>query len=160
MRAFLLLVFMISSMCLSSAAFAQSEALEPQRGPSLESCQYYQEAEASFQCGASGYLMRDAYPMCVYYVQMAPFMSWETRAWLPDIRLCLQERLFQRRDSLSCESLNRVAIQTHVDCYIETGYCDLPMMSKTELTLITLPQMTNPTWRKTAEMIIQNCKMQ
>jgi len=103
--------------------------------PSSESCAYYQSLEKELQCGPEAYLKKWAYPMCKKYLKLEPKLSAEVQAWFPAVRFCLQNSLAlaQSQSQVNCENLDQVAIDSHVDCYVETGYCDLSDEDKSHL---------------------------
>lgn len=127
--------------------------------PSTENCSFYQTLESQHQCGPKGYLQA-AFPLCQKYLNAQPRMNDEIQAFFPQVRYCLQDEFYQLGSRLKCEKLDRIAIQTHIDCYLKTGFCELSWLSKTQLTVLTLPQMKSSLWRETAEQILKACQLQ
>lgn len=107
--------------------------------PSAKNCEFYQQIEAQMQCGPDGYFQKWAAPMCEKYIrsQANPitslFLSSELKQWFPKVRLCLQQYLLSEASHLSCENLDEHANQSHVECYVETGYCELSTYAKLQL---------------------------
>lgn len=114
MKTMLILLFMFVSL----SAFAQK--------PDSKSCNYYLKAEQEYKCGVEGYLAGTGYKMCQMYLDKEPTLSPKLKKWFPKIRLCLQKYIENNRGSIrDCSDLRVRAINSHVDCYRTTGYCDL-----------------------------------
>lgn len=145
------------SLIFSLVLWGLSSRAEPSAMPSSQSCQYYQTLENSLQCGPDSYLIKSGYPLCEHYKRISPWMTDEIQKWFPKIRYCLQAALEERENEITCANLDQTALETHVDCYVQTGYCDLSLASKTQLSLVTLPRMTDSLWRKTAREILKAC---
>lgn len=107
--------------------------------PSSLDCHFYLEIESEMRCGPQAYFQKWALPMCEKYVQYEtdPFKKWlvtsELRAWFPKVRLCLQQYLAAAGSNLSCHNLPEHANQSHVQCYVQTGYCEMSGLSKAQL---------------------------
>lgn len=94
-------------------------------------CEYYacREARAENSCGENGYYLAHGYEYCHRLVQVAgPVMSPAGRAWLEDGRDCLmrfvEDHIAADED---CQSLRDRAYASHPDCYVDNGFCDLPV---------------------------------
>lgn len=125
--------------------------------PSSENCDYYLHLEEQFRCGAKSYFV-EAHGLCVKYLKAQNQTSREIQEFFPKVRYCLQNEIYQMGSRVTCENLEQVAIKSHVDCYLATGFCDLSWASRTELTLMTLRQFLNPIWIVTAQKILKACQ--
>lgn len=96
------------------------------------SCKYYLCEEMNHTHGPNGYFIAFGYKFCANYIR-APksYYRPQTVKWLSDVAICLQNKL--RMNHAETDTEKQVwlkAVQTHAQCYYETGACDLP---RTEL---------------------------
>jgi hypothetical protein len=93
-------------------------------------CEYYacREAQATNQCGDTGYYIAHGYKYCNRLIQVAsPRMSPAGQRWLEDGRDCLMHFIETEISSdEQCRSLRDRAYASHPDCYVDHGFCDLP----------------------------------
>lgn len=90
---------------------------------------FYQCAEDTLQCGPNGYLVGYGTRYAQrFYRHTRPWMSAEGKRWLDATLVCLQERLRERIDaSTSCVDVRTIAFDSHPECYVESGFCELPL---------------------------------
>jgi len=81
-------------------------------------------------CGADGYALG-------YGAKYAEIFMWETyeivepstQEFLVQNLICLQDRfIFDTTPQMTCDELWSHAFASHVECYIESGACDLPVV--------------------------------
>lgn len=89
---------------------------------------FYECAEQTLRCGSSGYLIGYGKKYAErFYRRTRPWMSPAGQQWIDDVLVCLQSEL---RDSIdgetSCPDVRTIAFDTHPDCYVGAGFCDLP----------------------------------
>jgi hypothetical protein len=109
--------------------------------PSTLNCDYYDQIESKMQCGPDAYFQKWGGPMCRKYLHSATdpiksqLLTTQLKAWFPKVRFCLQNELAQMQDSksLTCGNLNSQVNRSHIDCYMQTGYCELSTLSKAQL---------------------------
>jgi len=91
---------------------------------------FYQCAEQTLHCGSTGYLIGYGSKYAErYYRKTRPWMSRAGQAWIDEVLVCLQEELRAAIDSTtSCEDVRTIAFDTHPDCYLAAGFCDLPFL--------------------------------
>lgn len=95
------------------------------------SCDFYQCAENTFQCGDGGYFKAFAAPYCHLFLS-EDFLqknSTTTQKWLIEVASCLQQSIKQaasENNNLSCQQIRLKAINAHAKCYYETGFCQIP----------------------------------
>lgn len=126
-------------------------------GPSSENCSYYSDLESELSCGPQSYLEKWARPMCEKYLKVQPQLSQDLQAWFPKVRYCLQQEIDQYADQLTCRDLDKMAIASHVKCYVETGFCELTEFDKTALMQITSKALLHPLWIETSLRIYFEC---
>jgi hypothetical protein len=91
-------------------------------------CEYYRCREASAHCGSEGYLMNYAYRYCQRFrLVVEDQVSPEGQAWFRRVRRCLITALDAAEKGNDCAVLEEVGFGSHPECYLETGFCDLPL---------------------------------
>lgn len=90
-------------------------------------CAIYDCREAISQCGPSGYLEGYAGRYCKRYALVTePRVSPAASAWLKRVRRCLAEYLETAiPEDADCETIRTMGTDSHAQCYVETGFCDL-----------------------------------
>ena len=131
-------VLIILALTLSSAlAGAQEECV-----PKAHSCDYYACAENQNPCGSSGYILNFGARNCPKYLTAERELSKALRKMMPKVRLCLQEELEAivsdtPHDKNFCSAIEIAAFQSHVPCYLESGYCDLTTFEQWKILQLT-----------------------
>jgi hypothetical protein len=127
-----------------------------------QSCQMYSCVEQHFQCGKKGYLTKFGLKNCEKYLENQDFSSERLQQWYPKVRYCLQTRLADIADQTAdtpkaCKDLERLAFASHVDCYIETGFCDLSFLDKFAVAAVAGTALFNPESIKTEQAVSAAC---
>jgi hypothetical protein len=96
------------------------------------SCDYYlckEAADGASACGEDGYYLRYGFKYCERISLVTrPQLSAAGQVWLDEARVCLMRTIEREIDgNESCETLTQIAFDSHPDCYIEAGFCDLPV---------------------------------
>lgn len=113
------LLIVTLSLFFSSLTLAQSTCT-----PTNDSCNYYLCKASQLRCTDNDYPIRFGYRLCQRYLDDQAEAPRRLTAWLPKVRLCLQQKFEQLKVS-SCSNIEDAAFSTHVDCYVQTGFCDL-----------------------------------
>lgn len=90
---------------------------------------FYYCVEDVAQCGDDGYLVGYGARYAERYMQRTrPFLSTAGKRFLDKNLVCLQEALRERVDQFtSCDEIRDLAFDSHPDCYIANGFCELPV---------------------------------
>ena len=100
-------------------------------------CDYYRcrEAQSSGQCGDEGYYLGFGYQYCLRYRQVTePRMSEFGQQWSARTRRCLMEILdADIEDTPDCAALEDAGYESHLDCYADSGFCDLSLSDRKRL---------------------------
>lgn len=95
--------------------------------PPPNQCDFYRQCpEAAFDCGDTGYPLKFGEPMCKVYLDNESSFSPTLRVWAQKVRQCLQNALvpvLENRECNDCDVLETFAFNSHVPCYIDSGYC-------------------------------------
>jgi hypothetical protein len=76
-------------------------------------------------CGPSGYLLNFGYYYCSVFVQKNSQYSAQGQRVLRNIRKCLIHSLEAAPTTLTCGNVRSVGIASHVNCYVNSGYCGI-----------------------------------
>ncbi|HEX9103363.1 MAG TPA: hypothetical protein VF997_14220 [Polyangia bacterium] len=92
-------------------------------------CQFYACREAEHACGASGYYVAYAEKYCVRFLQsLRPRMSPAGQRFLDVARDCLMRYVDDELPSAdACDDVRARAFHSHVACYHDNGFCELPL---------------------------------
>jgi hypothetical protein len=90
---------------------------------------FYQCAEQTLDCGPDGYLIGYGTRYAQrFYRYTRPWMSPSGKRWLDATLVCLQIKLRERIDaSTSCDDVRTIAFDSHPECYVDSGFCQLPV---------------------------------
>jgi hypothetical protein len=113
--------------------------------PSKRDCNYYLQVEKEYKCGAEGYPLKFGNRLCRKYLAAESQMPPAVKTWFPKIRFCLQNYIERQRGSIrDCNDLHRKAIDSHVGCYVATGFCNLGIYDQAEILRVTSTDLLNP----------------
>lgn len=96
------------------------------------SCDYYLCKEAAAEdkaCGSDGYYVGFGHKYCDRLTSVTrPRMSAAGQAWIDATRQCLMTVLEPAvEDHHSCPDIKRIAFDSHPACYVDSGFCELPL---------------------------------
>jgi hypothetical protein len=94
------------------------------------SCEYYfcRDRNRSEPCGARGYYQGFVGRYCILFTEATiPRLSPQGQQWIADVRPCLQEAMEEVDDEMSCEDVKAHGYNAHLGCYVNTGFCALPL---------------------------------
>ena len=89
----------------------------------INSCAFYSDClEKARDCGSDGYALGFGLPMCQAFLAMdgeQGQLSPEARAWMDNVRQCLQDAAVQFifDGSLTCDEVKHRAFASHIGCY-------------------------------------------
>ena len=90
-------------------------------------CSYYDCRESISRCGEDGYLTGYVGKYCERFATVTePRVSPAAAAWLGRVRHCLVDYLeTEVAYDADCETIDRRGTDSHAECYVQTGFCDL-----------------------------------
>lgn len=101
--------------------------------PGVDSCDFYLCKEKIEPCGVKGYWLAYGYKFCRLFLTETQDFSESSKEWMSKVRYCLQEEIKQGTDKLSCQEDRKFAMDSHVDCYIKTGFCQLSLKDRASI---------------------------
>lgn len=110
----------------------------------IGTCDYYLCVEANHQCGAGGYPVGYGYKYCnrSLFGLLQEMQSEVGRQWVVKTVRCLQTKLNDEIGSagagrgamaMSCDQIRQTALDSHPDCYVDSGFCEMPMADKMKI---------------------------
>ena len=92
-------------------------------------CAFYTDClESTFMCGPDGYPLGYGDKYCERFLDNKHYFTEEGQAWIDGTLVCLKEALVEtveEPDGIDCEQVKKTAFASHVDCYINNGFCEL-----------------------------------
>lgn len=154
MRALLTLPFVVMAMLLGPPleAFSAPEGCERLEGH----CSYYSCLSKSLRCRDEGYLKSFGQHYCAYFEKNEARYSREGKVFLSRVRLCLQKAL--SRESLSCDNVRAKAIDSHIPCYVESGFCELSLKDRQRIYDAVWRELRRPDFFAAAFKIQGHCQ--
>ncbi len=122
----------------------------------VDSCDFYDQLEVKMKCGEGGYIQKFASPYCKAYLSRNNEFSSKGQIILRNIRLCLQEILALKANSLTCAELEDYGIASHEYCYLNAGYCELGGADRLRVFWVARGEVLNiPIWSLVAKVQTQ-----
>lgn len=127
---------------------------------SRESCSFYRCMEKERPCGPHGYWMGFGDRYCRAFLNHQDSFSEESQRWLTDVRECLQVRVHEVANDVQCRDIYSTAMNSHVSCYVDTGFCNLAFRDRLKIYWWLRMSLTNAkTWQE-AFLINKACRHQ
>lgn len=96
-------------------------------------CGYYSCIAQQMNCAQENYLLKFAKPKCQCFVDENSSFSKVGQETLAHLRRCLQLKIERDQDILTCDTVENIAQIHHIDCYVESGYCQLPWEDRNKI---------------------------
>lgn len=110
----------------------------------IGNCDFYLCQELKNPCGLEGYNLGFGYKYCSRskFKLIDEMKTNLGKQWVPKTFQCLQKRslesslAIQQQEDLQkdvCKSIRKLAFNSHPDCYVEAGYCELSISEKANI---------------------------
>lgn len=131
----------------------------------LGTCDYYLCLDAAFSCSSNNYLSRFGYKYCHHFdTEVYSHLTSNGQAWLDRVKFCLQESIenyeqfdWSTPNTTQCRRLHRRSVSSHSNCYVQTGYCELPGNDRRKIRQVILPSLWQPDLFAEALQIFSSC---
>lgn len=87
-------------------------------------CDFYSAKARELACPADNYLLSFGHYYCRNFLEGEERFSAEGQVVFRRIRHCLID-LLKNTPNLNCQNAKKVAEESHVTCYVASGYCNL-----------------------------------
>ncbi len=121
----------------------------------LDQCEYYAYKARSLGCSKDNYLLKFGYRYCRAFEKRQAKFSVAARPVLDKIRSCLILEMEQRQPA--CLTAEAHGFNSHVPCYLLSGFCGLSGSDKLHIFWIIRDQVANANFRKVASVITRAC---
>lgn len=106
----------------------------------VASCDFYLCQEKANPCGLEGYNLGYGYKYCSKsrFKLLDQMKSISGKKWVTDVITCLQKKNFEDSKKLAsadsvCQDIEKEAINSHADCYVQSGFCNLKLSEKLKI---------------------------
>lgn len=121
--------------------------------PVWRSCSFYATcAEAALDCGPDGYPLGYGLKNCLRFERNISAFSVTGQSFIWDVMHCLQSALVNviQRGS-TCDQVSVAAFASHAPCYLQNGFCALPVMDWVEIAMTVKSDLIG--WQQTFQII-------
>lgn len=143
------LLFFLASTVASASTVCES---------SKNSCEYYLCREKANPCGPKGYFIGFGYRYC--YASREKFadkMTENGKVWLVNVAQCLRDKTELAPIETACDRIKSTVVNSHSDCYLKTGFCDLPKSDRLKVIELVSREVTDPEVLKQGLDILSHC---
>ena len=142
-------------LCFSLSADADSPCTDQ-----IESCQYYRCVSNQLGCKDQDYFIGFGEKYCKIYLKSESQYSSDGQTFLQTVRRCLKDQIETNYDDFTCANAKSIAISKHVDCYLQSGYCQLGNEDKSKVFISALSSiLTEPLIIQTGLEVERACSM-
>ena len=120
-------------------------------------CEYYLCIAREKSCNNSSYPIKFGHRFCMRYEERMNTFGPEGWMWVEQVRRCLIRELDQYGDNLSCSELKKRAVQSHVPCYVESGFCSLSLKDKKAVIQTIWPAIRNIEIFSAGTQVLKEC---
>ena len=122
----------------------------------LGQCSYYKCIQHEMKCSESNYLSSFAIPYCYKYKKDQPNYSSRGQIFLTKARYCLQEQI-EFMDDRTCKTIRPYAVNSHIGCYLNAGFCELNLAEKMRITWIASSELIHSDVRRAGLETMKLC---
>ncbi len=122
----------------------------------LGSCEYYRSLAHELKCPDNDYLIQFGERYCQRFDRYRQYFTPIGQRMLKRIKLCLQTSLYNS-ENLTCENVKAIALDSHIECYKDANFCEMPLIDKNRLGLIVAEALFDPDYRSTILVILNSC---
>lgn len=139
MKALLLIIFWFG---LTISLMAQAEVHECK--PDANSCDFYLCKEMNDPCETRGYWLAYGYKYCRIFMTQIQNLPDTSKEWILKTRYCLQQSIVNDTREVSCAEDRDAAMDSHVHCYVDSGFCDLSLKERASIIWLLRSAMIMP----------------
>lgn len=150
------LILLILSLSLRTFATPDWQA-EQTCGETIGSCEFYTCISEFRDCKANQYPLAFGKMYCEKFWQDQINYSIFGQAVLHELRTCLQVKLLESQHNASCSQMRGLAYSQHIECYLSSGFCELPAKDKARLIRTVSGELKDKAFLATAWRIEKSC---
>lgn len=93
------------------------------------------------------------------YRKEEPNLTPAIRKWFPKIRYCLQRYIERDRGNIrDCDDLKQKAIDSHIHCYVHTGFCSLSEVDLLHILRVTSTEILDTDIMGMSAKVMSECR--
>lgn len=119
-------------------------------------CSFYCQKSQELGCQKNNYLTSFGHKYCQLFIKKEKSYSPPAHKTLAHIRSCLVNHL-AHRSSLTCQNVGRIAISSHIDCYVDNDFCELGTKDKLTTLWFIRSELFDPLFQSTMRKIVSRC---
>ncbi|MFA6238111.1 MAG: hypothetical protein WC635_12330 [Bacteriovorax sp.] len=123
-------------------------------------CDFYSCVEKEIPCGKDGYFLGFGERFCRRFDNILDKLSPEGKSWFFTARQCLTENILSLNNYNNCQEIEEKSYNDHKPCYINSGYCDLPIRDKVYIMKVISPLLLKKNVLIMGHEIQMNCMKQ
>jgi hypothetical protein len=108
-----------------------------------DDCEYYSCLSHLKHCSDLSYPENFGKRYCLRYADRMSSFSETGKNWIQSVKKCLIREMEGFESKLSCPGLRNRAFQSHVTCYVESGFCGLSFHDKKQILRTIWPSIRN-----------------
>lgn len=112
--------------------------------PEADTCDFYLCKEMNDPCGNRGYWLAYGYKYCRIFITQTQNFPESSKEWMVKTRYCLQKSISLDTRELSCSGDRDAAMDSHVHCYVDSGFCDLSIKERASIIWLLRSAMIMP----------------
>ncbi len=118
-------------------------------------CGFYARQSSKLHCSASNYLTRFGGHYCREFQALKPYFTRAGQGVLNCIRPCLIKAL--HRSDLTCKNAQKIAFASHATCYVQCGFCSMPLSDQLMIGAAIWPELFDPEFRPVMGEVSERC---
>lgn len=126
MKTLILLLLLLSVLF---GDYSLAESCQPKK----DSCDFYLCKEQESPCGDKGYWLAYGYKYCSLFLDVEDKFPATSMEWMQNVRFCLQKEINKFPEEISCKESYLKSMSSHVDCYTDTGFCQLSLKERASI---------------------------
>ena len=120
-----------------------------------QECNFYAQKASALHCSARNYLVRFGERYCREFERVEPYFTPYGQKVLNCIRPCLIDAL--ERPELTCNSAQPIAFASHVKCYSQCGFCEMPPSDQVAIGAVVWREFFDPEFRAVMDEVSRRC---
>jgi hypothetical protein len=112
--------------------------------------------ESLHACEKPNYFFDFGFKYCQIFENLNDRFSPKGQAALPFIRSCLITQIVNE-PTLTCKTAKSLALQHHIDCYLQSSFCELSVADKWKVYRVVRKELQDPEFHATMKKIAKAC---